>query len=138
MNRLAVQFLDQGLHRAMFDAMPMPVFLVDNDASILEYNAAASQFLGAEKHLLLRRRLGDVLDCLHATESPEGCGRAEACPTCGMRNAIDSARRGRRVTRRATTFEDKNGSKFELRVGCHPFTFKGQSFNLLVLEGLND
>ncbi len=141
MSRLAVQFLDQGLHRAMFDAMPMPVFLVDADASILEYNAAASQLVGSKKHLVLRRRLGEVLDCLHATEAPDGCGHSAACPECGMRKSIQTAARGRRVTRQVATLErraESKRTKVNLRVGCHPFTFEGHSFNLLVLEGLND
>ena len=40
MSRLAVQFLDQGLHRVLFDAMPLPVFVVDHDVNVLECNAA--------------------------------------------------------------------------------------------------
>ena len=43
MNRLAVQFLDQGLHRVLFDAMPLPVFVVDKDVNVLECNAAAAR-----------------------------------------------------------------------------------------------
>jgi len=31
MRQLAIQFLDQGFHRVLFDAMPMPVFVVDKD-----------------------------------------------------------------------------------------------------------
>lgn len=123
----------------MFDAMPMPVFLVDADASILEYNAAAAELLGSKKSLFLNRSIGEVLDCIHAAEGPDGCGSAAACPKCGVRHSIRAASRGQRVTRRDTTFERREGRKpnpLELRVGCHPFTFKGHSFNLLVLEGL--
>ena len=34
MDRIAVQFLDQGFHRMLFDAMPMPVFVVDEDVHV--------------------------------------------------------------------------------------------------------
>jgi PAS domain-containing protein len=141
MTRLAVQFLDQGLHRAMFDAMPMPVFLVDADASILEYNAAAGQFLGPKKQTFLRRRFGDVLRCLHATESPDGCGSSPSCPKCVVRTSVQAASRGQRVVRRRATLErliDHKRTTVSLRVGCHPFTYEGHAFNLLVVEGLND
>lgn len=141
MTRLAVQFLDQGLHRAIFDAMPMPVFLVDADASILEYNAAAGQLLGPKKEAVLRRRFGDVLHCLHATESPDGCGTSPSCPDCVVRQSVQAASRGQRVVRRQARLVRRINDKrttANLRVGCHPFTYEGHAFNLLVLEGLND
>ena len=53
MSRVPVQFLDQGFHRVLFDAMPMPVFVVDEDVCILEYNAAAARLLGKDKKLVL-------------------------------------------------------------------------------------
>lgn len=124
----------------MLNAMPMPVFLVDADASILEYNAAAAEWLGPKKKQALHRRIGDVLDCVHAIESTGGCGSSDSCPSCGIRGPVNSASRGRRVTRRDTTFERRMGRKHDkvnLRVGCHPFTFEGHTFNLLILEGLN-
>ena len=111
MNRLAVEFLEQGFHRVLFDAMPMPVFVVDDDVSILEYNSAAAQLLGGEKHYYLNRRGGDVLGCIHATDSPEGCGRGKLCADCMVRNAVKAAATGKRVTRQATWMELKSGSK---------------------------
>ena len=61
MGRLDVQFLDEGLHRVLFDAMPLPVFVVDNDINILEYNAAGARLLvegwQTRKH---RRKRGRV------------------------------------------------------------------------------
>src|SRR3974377_292646 len=45
MTEIAVQFLDESLHRVLFDAMPMPVFVVDADITLLEYNAAAARCL---------------------------------------------------------------------------------------------
>ena len=68
MSRLDVQFLDQGLHRVMFDAMPMPVFLVDKDVTILDYNAAAAKLLGDKKERILPKPTGDILHCIHAEE----------------------------------------------------------------------
>ena len=77
--QLGIRFLDEGLHRVLFNAMPMPVFVVDEDVRILEYNAAAARLLGSDKRAVLQRRGGAVLHCLHATESLEGCGQAPAC-----------------------------------------------------------
>jgi len=141
MSRLEVQFLDQGLHRVLFDAMPMPVFVVDEDVGLLEYNAAAAQLLGANRHKVLRRRAGDLLHCLHALETPGGCGRSPSCPGCVVRQSVRAAARGRRVTRQLTQLELLDEGKartVNLRVSCQPITFERHSFVLLILEGLND
>ena len=141
MNRIAVQFLDQGLHRVLFDAMPMPVFVVDKDVSVLEYNVAAARLFGSEKQKILDRRSGEVMNCLHATETPKGCGHASACKSCVVRESVRTAMEGRRVTRRWAEMElmlKGAPSKISLRVSAQPFTFEKNPLVLLVLEGLND
>ena len=140
MSRLAVQFLDEGLHRILFDAMPMPVFVVDKDVNILECNRAASSLLGHVRPDAEHRRGGDVLHCLHAARTPEGCGRMAACGDCQLRESVRAASRGEIVTRRwaeMELFQEGKPAKVSLRVSCQPFTYKQSPLILLVLEGLN-
>ena len=141
MSRIAVQFLDQGLHRVLFDAMPMPVFVVDRDVSILEYNLAAARLLGEEKQKILDRRSGEVLHCLHASETPKGCGCGPACKNCVVRESVRMAVAGQRVTRRWTEMDlllKGAPTKVKVRVSAQPVNYEKSSLVLLVLEGLND
>jgi PAS domain-containing protein len=141
MSRLDVQFLDQGLHRALFDVMPLPVFVVDGDVNILECNAAAARLLGEGWRTKKQRRGGDVLQCLHAKETPKGCGYSLACSCCGLREAVSEASRGQTVTRHcAKMVLNRQGkpARVNLRVSCQPFTYKKNAFVLLVLEGLKN
>ena len=140
MSRLAVDFLDQGLHRILFDAMPLPVFVVDKDVNVLECNVAAAQLFGQGKRTRKPTRPGDILHCLHTTESPKGCGGASACSDCGLRAAVRAATRGRSVTRQAAEMEliqKGKPTRVNLRISCQPFTYEKSSLVLLVLEGLN-
>ena len=141
MNRLAVQFLDQGLHHVLFDAMPLPVFVVDKDVNVLECNAAAARLFKPGKQINRQRKAVDVLHCLHTTESPKGCGGATACSDCGLRAAVRAASRGQLVMRQWAEMEliwRGRPVTVELRVSCQPFTYDRSAFVLLVLEGLND
>ena len=140
MNRLPVEFLEQGFHRVLFDTMPLPVFVVDEDVCIFDYNAAAAKLLGKGKRLILRHRGGEVLDCIHAAETPGGCGRAPSCRDCVVRKSVRAATRGRRVIRQRVQMELVRKGKtipVDLQVSCQPFTYGQSSFILLVLEGLN-
>jgi len=140
MSRLAVDFLDQGLHRVLFDAMPLPVFVVDKDVNVLECNAAAARLFEQSKRTRKQQRAGDILHCLHTTESPKRCGGAPACSDCGLRAAVRAASQGRSVTRQAAEMElvqKGRPTRIDLRISCQPFSYRKSSFVLLVLEGLN-
>jgi hypothetical protein len=141
MSRLDVQFLDQGLHRVLFDAMPLPVFVVDGDVNILEYNAAAARLLEKKLPPGTNRRGGDVLQCLHATETPQGCGGTPACDDCALRAAVRAAYQGKAVKRQWAEMEllqRGTPTLVSLRVSCQPFIYEKKSFVLLVLEGINN
>ena len=88
MSRLVVEFLDQGFHRMLFDAMPMPVFVVDEDVTILEYNTAASKLLAKGRQEWLGRRSDHVLHCVHSEDVAEGCGHGPACLDCVLRESV--------------------------------------------------
>ncbi len=80
-------------HPDIMNAIPVPIFLVDDDVRILDLNAAASGAFGLQKEAVYHRRGGDALHCLHSHDVPEGCGGAPACQACVIRNSVATASR---------------------------------------------
>ena len=72
--------------RTIFDTTPLPTFIVDEDMRIQDCNQAATQFIRRGVELALHRRGGDVLHCVNA--EAKGCGQAEPCKDCVIRNSI--------------------------------------------------
>ena len=141
MNRLAVQFLDQGFHRMLFDTVPLPVFVVDEDVRILECNTAAAGLMGKSKQSLIGKRCGEALNCIHALETPDGCGHSPDCGECVVRKSVRAASRGHSVVRHEAEMKfghNGNSTKAKLRVTCQPFSYEQRKFILLILEGLKD
>jgi len=127
--------------RAVFDALPSLVFVVDQDVRIHEYNTAASDLLMAERKTVLKRRAGEILHCIHSSEVPEGCGRSPSCKDCIIRNSVTEAFRGNRVVRRRTRIElIRDGNKIEIYalVTVSPFSFQERSHALLVIEDISE
>ena len=127
--------------RAVFDAIPSLVFVVDHDVKIQEYNAAAAALLGAKRTTILKRRAGEVLHCLHSFDVPEGCGRAPFCPNCIVRDSVTEASRGNRVVRRRTRLEIiRDASKMEIYalVTASPFYFEKRPLVLVVIEDISE
>ena len=131
-----------GFMRSLFDAMPTALFVVDEDVRIQFWNAAAVPLLGPDPELAYRKRGGEVLHCVHATDVPGGCGRAEYCKDCVVRQSVNEAFRGEKTFRSKTRMElqgsDNLITEVNLLVTAAPFTWEGRSFSLLILEDISE
>lgn len=99
--------------RAVFDALPIPAFLVNRDVQILELNRAAEKFCGQTRNMVHHRRGGDVLGCLHSGERAEGCGYSEACKGCIIRNSVRQSLAGQNVAHRQVKLQLSHGMAIE-------------------------
>jgi len=132
-----------GYFRILFDAVPSPVLIVDDDVSILDYNVAGAALLGPERRLQYMRRGGDALHCIHSHDSPGGCGRSEYCADCIVRNSVSEALRSGEVCRRRTMMQLGDagaGSRKDLMllVTASPFRYGKRDLVLLVLEDVSE
>lgn len=137
-----MKYSDQtDMLRAVFDAMPSLIFVVDDDVRIQEYNASAADLLKVQRSTILKRRGGEVLHCLHSTEVPEGCGYAGFCEDCVIRNSVTEASQGNRIVRRRTKIEIvRDGNKLEMYalITASPFLYKEKLLVLLVIEDISE
>jgi PAS domain-containing protein len=127
--------------RAVFDALPSLVFVVDQDVRIQEYNTAASDLLIAERKTVLKQRAGEILHCIHSSEVQEGCGKAPFCKDCIIRNSVTEAFQGNRIVRRRTRIEiirDANKIEIYALITASPFAFQDRPLALLVIEDISE
>jgi len=127
--------------RSVLDAMPAFVFVVDEDVSFIESNRAASKLLSATGGQILRRRCGEVLQCIHSSETPEGCGGAPYCKDCVIRNSVGEAFKGEHVVRQRAKLELVSNGKvrdFYASITASPFAHGNRRLVLLVIEDINE
>jgi PAS domain-containing protein len=132
---------ERSLLRAVFDALPSLIFVVDRDVRIHEYNAAAAELIMAGRETILRRRAGEILHCIHSDEVAEGCGRSSSCKNCIIRGSVNKAFAGHPVVRRRAKIELlRNGSKREMygMITVSLFSFEGENHALLVIEDISE
>ena len=80
--------LSDSYYQTILNAIPLAVFVVDEDIRVRTLNAAAAAMFGLQESLVLNRRTGDVLHCLNAQDAPSGCGSSTSCQDCIIRNAV--------------------------------------------------
>lgn len=125
----------------MIDAMPHPVFLVDEKVAIVGLNSASEKFIGRSPDLILRKPAGEVLHCLHAIGSEKGCGHSSYCKDCVIRQSVAKAFSTGTVSRKKIRMEmlsDSGTEEIFLSIIASPFDYEDDSFVLLQLENITE
>jgi PAS domain-containing protein len=131
---------DATYYRAILDAIPLPVFIVDGDVRIRDLNATASRTFGARKPDVYFVRGGDALHCLHSSDVPEGCGRGPNCKNCVIRRSVGRAIGGETVYRTRMKFKfakDLPDEHVEFMITASPIP-QSPGLVLIVLENITE
>ena len=132
---------DNSYYQDILNAIPLMIFVVDDDVRVLELNDAAAAVFGSDKAAVFNRRGGEVLHCLHAHDVPEGCGRGPLCQECLIRNSVTESLQGQAVMRRRAKVEwlrGENKKELELLITACPMPDGGGRRALLVLEDISE
>jgi hypothetical protein len=137
------KILEKGdLIESILEAIPLPIFLVDEDVRIFWSNQSAAPLLpDMDPDRVFLRRCGEVMHCLHAVESNLGCGRTEFCKDCLIRNSVQESINGQRVVRKKNKMRMVGKGRvveLNLLVTTAPFTYRDASLVLLILEDVSE
>jgi PAS domain-containing protein len=125
----------------VFDAIPFPAIVVDRDVRVLDYNLSAAGMLGPDRKFHYRSKAGHVLHCIHADETPEGCGHSTFCPDCLVRNTVNESAADGKVHRKRARLERRSGGKKEnvvLMLSVSPFRLGTETRYLMLFEDVAD
>jgi signal transduction histidine kinase len=138
-----VESLTNGtLDRTLFDALPIPAFIVDFNVRILALNSAAARFVdNKDLRTVFDGLAGEVFHCLYSTFSPEGCGTSPYCQQCVIRNSVANCLEGQAVSRARTRmdFLPETGRKsMELLITANPMPNSSERLALLMIEDITE
>lgn len=125
----------------LVDAMPTPTFLVDEDVTILCLNKSSRELISKDREVVLHRRAGDILHCIHAEETAQGCGRASHCKDCLVRYSVRRAFSENLVSKHNAKLElrSKEGvKKVHMAITASPFEYGGKRYALLQFENITE
>ncbi len=121
----------------VFDALPIPVMVVDSDVHIIDFNLAAARLLERVPFAVLQPSAGEALQCIHSVESPGGCGHAQACQDCVIRNSVRDVLGGLHPGRRTGRFSlIRKGQPVDVDflVSVSPVTGESERLVALILD----
>jgi signal transduction histidine kinase len=126
--------------RELLDAVPTIVLILNDKRQIVYANEVMVGFLGlSDGECLLGCRPGEVLDCIHATETKGGCGTTEFCKTCGaVRAILASQHTGKREQQECRITRKQDGEALDLRVWTTPFSLGSHRFTTVAVSDISD
>lgn len=134
---------DAVLLAEVFDAYPAPTLLVDDDVRVLHANRAARLLLGlrGDGSDAILTRGGELLHCVNASVHPAGCGHAEACKKCVVRNSVGAALSTGAVRRARAFMQLRNEGRLDevhFLVSAAPMRHDGRPLAILTLEDVSE
>ncbi|NOY69222.1 MAG: PAS domain S-box protein [Deltaproteobacteria bacterium] len=126
--------------RTVFDSVKISMVLVDENIKIAEANRAAGQMLDSDFPEMLNIPFGNGLCCIHALNSPGGCGTSEVCANCLFREIITTVfKTGKPIhdmnIRKQFLFNGKETTRW-LEVNASPLMLRGIHYVLLSLNNI--
>ena len=74
--------------KAIFDAAPVGMLLIDENGVVKHINDIAARLTGRDASRIIGVQPGQALGCVYSHDGPGGCGHSPACSSCLIRNTF--------------------------------------------------
>jgi PAS domain S-box-containing protein len=134
----AALFTEKNNLDAIFESSPVPMFVIDDTTNIVMTNLAFTVMCGGSESDILQHRPGNALRCIHSHSDPRGCGYAEACKYCNVRNGVEGliANGGSLHGAELELELTRNGEpgKYWMNIGVEPFIMNGKGHWCIAMD----
>lgn len=135
--RQSHQLAGLDLLRQLGDCIGEALVVLNRQRQIVFCNGHFTELAGVKEGAeIIGRRPGEVLDCVHACQSPGGCGTSAFCSTCQSLNAILAAQNGQH-DRRDCRIVRPDGAALDLSVRTSPLVIRSETFTLLAIRDIS-
>lgn len=128
--------------KALMNAFPAPLFIVDGDLRVHDMNAGAGTLVGTPRDVLGKTLCGTVLRCAHLTgDTSAVCGHTPHCARCTIRRSVEESDNGQDVVRRWSHMQlmvDGGARSFAFLVSVSALDVDGGDRFLLALEDVTE
>ncbi|MBW6491418.1 MAG: HAMP domain-containing histidine kinase [Lentimicrobium sp.] len=136
------KILGKHFLQLLADAIPEPAAIISSDWQIISANRAISDFKTSDSSdKYVNGRPGDILACIHAIETPGGCGNTDYCKFCGIYNAIvECQRTGKQISKECRLSSRCEGETFshDFLITITPYQYNDKIFYVFTAKDISD
>lgn len=125
----------------IFDAAPVGMMILDQNASVKKANMAIYKIAGKEiVNLAESKRIGDIFDCPNRNLCKGGCGYSDKCEACGINIIIKEACDNKKFINNKdieySVYVNNNREKIWLRVNSVPIIMNEKPHILVIIDDI--
>jgi K+-sensing histidine kinase KdpD len=124
------------LLQAIFDTVPDFLAVLNQERQIVYANERLVSFFQPDGEQPIGLRPGELLDCIHASETESGCGTTRYCGTCGAVRAVLASQAGE-INSQECRIIRQNGESLDLRVWATPIHLQGEPFTIFAASDIS-
>jgi len=117
------------------DAIPDILTILNEQRQVVYANTRLYELFNTTEKEIIGLRHGEILDCVHASESEGGCGTTEFCRECGAVNAVLESQRSKQSIKECRVLS-KGGKAYDLRVWATPVMLNGKQFTVFSFKDI--
>ena len=134
--------LERANLQAVMDVANFGLMLLDGHGTVKRLNATLSRWSGMVSPIGADSRPGDLVGCIHALSSRQGCGHTEHCGACAIRSTFESVLRTgapvHNVETRAALLVDGREVDLWLEISADPLVLDGKPHVVLGMANITD
>lgn len=126
----------------ILDSISVIIAILNKERQIVYVN---KKFIGdleiSEVVKILGKRPGEIVNCVHSTETIAGCGTSESCKYCGAVQAIVNSQKTQKThieECRITSIKDGSCIYYDLQVIASPVNLNGLQYTVLSIEDISE
>jgi sigma-54 dependent transcriptional regulator, acetoin dehydrogenase operon transcriptional activator AcoR len=141
MNKIKAFLDNKTFLKTLFHAIPCGVLLLDHDRRIYAANDFFLKAYETSGDAAFSKRPGDAIGCIIALRTSEGCGFAEECNACAVRNTALQAISGNVIQRKRVQMELQVNGKAKavtFQITAAPFEHDGKRMAIVMFEDISE
>ncbi|MHB0998570.1 MAG: diguanylate cyclase domain-containing protein [Armatimonadota bacterium] len=127
---------------AIFKSSPVGMLLLDEETMIVDANSVIATMVSRNLSEVINQRGGGGLGCVHSLEHADGCGFAQACPECTLRQGITQVLKSgvsiRGVEIQSCLLIDDIENRPWLRVSAEPVTVNNRKHVIVAIDDITE
>ena len=128
-----------GLLKRISDSIPCIVIILNHQRQIIFFNKNLTQSLdNSDYDMILGRRIGEVFNCIHSTETEDGCGSTVFCKECGADKAITEIDNLSEESCYECRINTIDNNSYDFKVWVTPYYFAKGRYTFVSLEDISD
>lgn len=133
------QIINDSPHvKILLDSVPLMVLFLNEKRQIVAVNQRVCDTLKMNVEQFLGKRPGEVFECVHSHDGPDGCGTGVTCRFCGAVNAVLESQQNKKSHSEECRMMTKNGEYLDWKVTVNPFELKGYQLLCMSIQDISD